>query len=43
VTAATAAGAAACTGTGARDALPTPADLAALLGQAGFAAACPSA
>jgi ribokinase len=42
VTAAAAAGAAACTGTGARDALPTPAGLAALLGQAAFAAACPS-
>ena len=42
VTAATAAGAAACTGTGARDALPTPAGLAALLGQAAFAAACRS-
>jgi ribokinase len=43
VTAAAAAGAAACTGTGARDALPTPAGLAALLGQAAFAAACPPA
>ena len=39
VAAATAAGAAACTGTGARDALPGPADLAALLGDAAFAAA----
>ena len=39
VTAATAAGAAACTGTGARDALPTPAGLAALLGPHAFAAA----
>lgn len=39
VTAAAAAGAAACTGTGARDALPTPGVLAALLGQAAFAAA----
>jgi ribokinase len=43
VTAATAAGAAACTGTGARDALPTPAGLAALLGRDAFAAACPPA
>jgi ribokinase len=41
VTAATAAGAAACTGTGARDALPTPAALAALLGQPALTAACP--
>jgi ribokinase len=39
VTAATAAGAAACTGTGARDALPTPAALTDLLGAAAFAAA----
>jgi ribokinase len=39
VAAATAAGAAACTGTGARDALPTPDALAALLGDAAFAAA----
>jgi ribokinase len=43
VTAATAAGAAACTGTGARDALPTPAALVALIGQSAFAAACPPA
>ena len=41
VTAAAAAGAAACTGTGARGALPRPGDLAALLGEAAFAAACP--
>jgi ribokinase len=39
VTAAVGAGAAACTGTGARDALPTPAGLAALIGDAAFAAA----
>jgi ribokinase len=43
VTAAAAAGAAACTGTGARDALPTPAALSALLGREAFAAACPPA
>jgi ribokinase len=39
VRAATAAGAAACTATGARDALPTPATLANLLGPAAFTAA----
>jgi ribokinase len=39
VAAATAAGAAACTGTGARDALPTPAALAALIGDSAVAAA----
>jgi ribokinase len=39
VKAATAAGAAACTGTGARDALPTPAALKDLLGEAAFVAA----
>ncbi|HEY3732865.1 MAG TPA: ribokinase [Streptosporangiaceae bacterium] len=39
VTAAVAAGAAACTGTGARDALPTAAGLAALLGEVAFTAA----
>ncbi|HEV2450914.1 MAG TPA: PfkB family carbohydrate kinase, partial [Streptosporangiaceae bacterium] len=42
VTAATAAGAVAVTGSGARGALPDPAALAALLGEAAFAAACPS-
>jgi ribokinase len=42
VTAATAAGAAAVTGAGARDALPDRAALAALLGEAAFAAACPA-
>ena len=41
VTAATAAGAAACTGEGARGALPDQAALAALLGETAFAAACP--